>query len=70
MPIYEFKCRSCESEFEKLIFNRDDVVCPDCDSRDLERLMSACAVKTEGGGSAASGGGCSGCSASSCAGCH
>ncbi len=70
MPIYEFKCRGCDQEFEKLVFNKDDVFCPHCDSRDLIRLMSACSFKSEGGVVSSAGGGCSGCSASSCASCH
>ena len=49
MPIYEYKCSRCGHEFEELVFSRDETPpCPDCGSKDVERLMSACAVQTDG----------------------
>ncbi len=72
MPIYEFKCEDCCHEFERLVFGRDEVVeCPKCRGKDVHRLMSTCAFKTDSGFTPASGSfGCSSCSSSSCAGCH
>jgi putative FmdB family regulatory protein len=45
VPIYEFACRSCDHRFEELVgshvgVNAEDVVCPECGSADVERLIS------------------------------
>jgi len=43
MPIYEFKCLECEKFIELLIMNSDeeiDLKCPDCNSQELERVLS------------------------------
>lgn len=72
MPIYEFKCGKCSHEFERLVFRSDESVeCPQCSCKEVSRLMSTCAFKTDSGFTPASGSsGCATCSASSCAGCH
>jgi len=44
MPIYEFRCLKCDSNFEFLMVNQDDEVemkCPECDSVDFERILSS-----------------------------
>ena len=44
MPIYEFRCLKCDSNFEFLMVNQDDTVemkCPDCGSFDFERILSS-----------------------------
>ncbi len=43
MPIYEYKCSKCDNEFEKLIFRgeEDQVKCPECNSADINKKMSA-----------------------------
>jgi putative FmdB family regulatory protein len=71
VPIYEFKCKECGSEFEELVFgSAEGVACPKCESSAVERLMSAFAFKSgekfvpSGGAS-----GCTSCHASSCASC-
>ena len=72
MPIYEYHCCKCEDDFEKLVFGKDDVVCPKCGSK-VERLMSACSFKSAAGDFQTSGtgkSGCGSCSATSCATCH
>ena len=57
MPIYEYKCDDCGSYSEILVKNRanaSSVSCPDCDSGNLEKLISAPgAVMVRGGSSAA-----------------
>lgn len=54
MPIYEYKCLKCEKEFEELVSSHDELpLCPKCKSDKVEKLMSACAIQTDG----ASGGG-------------
>jgi putative FmdB family regulatory protein len=41
MPIFEFRCESCESKFAKLMFSqRTDVLCPHCSSPQVKRLPS------------------------------
>lgn len=49
MPLYDFRCRSCEHVFEKLVRpGSDPLVCPKCDATDLERLLTSFAVSTAG----------------------
>lgn len=72
MPIYEYKCSDCENCFEKLVFGKEDVVCPKCGGQ-VERLMSCCSFKSGAGDFKTSGtgkSGCTSCSATSCASCH
>ncbi len=48
MPLYEFKCRSCEQPFEeRLTSYRDipEVVCPACGSESVEKLLSLFATQ-------------------------
>ena len=48
MPIYEYRCESCEHRFEALIRNADAPECPSCGSRTLECAFSTFAVSTGG----------------------
>ena len=44
MPIYEFKCVKCEAYLELLVMNQDeevDLKCANCNSEDLERIISS-----------------------------
>lgn len=47
MPIYEYTCRSCTHQFEALVRGSKVPVCPECQSKDLERLLSLPAVKSD-----------------------
>ncbi len=43
MPIYEFKCKSCGDEFDKLTaadWRAAGIACAACNSIDLERIVS------------------------------
>ena len=43
MPIYEYRCRSCEKQFQYLIIKRGEeagLECPRCGGRELKRLIS------------------------------
>lgn len=43
MPIYAYRCRVCGESFEKLILSArkaDEVVCPACESEEVERTPS------------------------------
>jgi len=48
MPLYEYQCRACGREFEKLVRPGDSAPACDCGSTDLEKLLSQLAVSTEG----------------------
>lgn len=43
MPMYEYACRKCGHSFETLVTARATatvVACPECESEDLEQLIS------------------------------
>jgi putative FmdB family regulatory protein len=48
MPIYEYKCRRCSSEFELLVLRTTVAACPQCESQDLEQVLSGFAVSSDG----------------------
>jgi putative FmdB family regulatory protein len=47
MPLYDFRCRSCGDEFERLVRKEEAVECPSCRGQDVERLLSTFALSTE-----------------------
>ena len=52
MPIYEYRCESCDHRLEKLqkMSEGDLVDCPECERPDLKRLVSAAAFRLKGSG--------------------
>jgi putative FmdB family regulatory protein len=40
MPIYEYRCRGCETTFDALVRGDGGVTCPHCGSPSLNRLIS------------------------------
>ena len=40
MPLYEFACQSCDHTFEELVFAGDEVACPECHGKKIEKLPS------------------------------
>jgi putative FmdB family regulatory protein len=43
MPIYEYECNSCHSQFQWLVMSREEehgLVCPQCKGGDLVKLIS------------------------------
>jgi len=48
MPIYEYRCRSCQNVFDELVKLGQTPDCPSCGGNDLEQLISLPAVSTEG----------------------
>ena len=51
MPLYEYRCRSCGARFERLVRggaatadangSQPAIACPQCDSAEVKRLLSA-----------------------------
>jgi len=55
MPIYEYRCASCDRSFEALMRATDsDAQCPHCDSSAVTREMSTFAARSHNGNGAAS----------------
>jgi putative FmdB family regulatory protein len=50
MPIYEYHCGKCNSEFELLIRTSEQPVCPSCGAEQLEKLLSVPAAPSVGSG--------------------
>jgi len=52
MPIYEYACEKCESEFEVEQRITDDPIktCPRCKSKKIKRLISRTSFVLKGGG--------------------
>lgn len=53
MPMYEYRCSECGSQYEQLrrMSEADrDLKCPKCGSADVARQVSACAVRGSSGG--------------------
>jgi putative FmdB family regulatory protein len=53
MPIFEFRCESCQEVFEHLRLNRGktlDLRCPACGGKNLSRVLSTCAAVVGAGG--------------------
>lgn len=52
MPIYEYQCKSCGFDLEKLQRINDDPLleCPNCGKPELVRLVSAAGFRLKGAG--------------------
>lgn len=51
MPIYEYRCQSCENTFEKLVkMNADAPPCPECGHTEVKKLVSASGFILKGSG--------------------
>jgi len=61
MPIYEYTCRECGTEFEHLERGDEAAVCPSCGKKRLEKKFSVPAAHT-----ASSGPGCEAADAGVC----
>lgn len=47
MPIFDYKCRKCSHEFEKMVRNGETASCPSCAADDLEQLLSVPGISTQ-----------------------
>ncbi|MBW2062435.1 MAG: zinc ribbon domain-containing protein [Deltaproteobacteria bacterium] len=71
MPIYEYHCQKCNQTFEKLILSSsEEIVCPKCHDRKVEKLMSGFSFKSGENFSSSGGSSCSGCSSTNCSSCN
>jgi putative FmdB family regulatory protein len=69
MPIYEYSCRQCGAEFERLVGPRVTVACPSCASDRVTRRISLVGIKTGTRADGAPGTAQGGCCGGGCA-CH
>lgn len=50
MPLFDFHCRACDTQFESLVrspsYGDPPTTCPNCRSQDLERLLPTFAVSS------------------------
>lgn len=68
MPIYEYRCKDCETVFETFvssIADADKVLCKKCESRNVEKQISTFASRLSGSSTGAPAGALSGCSSKS-----
>ncbi len=66
MPIFEYICKKCGQEFEKLVFGNQKVTCTKCNSSDVQKKFSVFGVS---GVENPTSSGCSSCSSGSCSSC-
>lgn len=50
MPIFNYECKNCNNEFEELVFNNEEVNCPNCNSKNVKRIMSLSNFHLKGDG--------------------
>lgn len=52
MPIFEYQCNTCDTDFEKLIksSNQDPIVCVNCKSDDVTKKISTASFALKGTG--------------------
>ncbi|MBW1754290.1 MAG: zinc ribbon domain-containing protein [Deltaproteobacteria bacterium] len=50
MPIYEYQCKACCHCFEALLLSAGEPSpqCPECRCADVEKLMSAACIRSQG----------------------
>jgi putative FmdB family regulatory protein len=49
MPIYDYRCTACGTQFEQLVRGEQQAACPSCSGLELERLLSLPARPATGG---------------------
>lgn len=64
MPIYEYRCKDCDTVFETFVStvaDADKVVCKKCVSKNVEKQISTFSSKLSGSSSGAPAGALTGC---------
>ena len=46
MPLFEYTCSACQSQFELLIRGSDVPTCPNCQSTSLEKMLTSFGVSS------------------------
>ncbi|HYH22769.1 MAG TPA: zinc ribbon domain-containing protein [Azospirillum sp.] len=49
MPLYSYRCKACDREFETLVRSTDVPACPACGSPELDKLVSRPAPEGKSG---------------------
>jgi len=69
MPIFEYRCRRCQHQFETVVLSAvEKVSCPECDSSAVQKQLSVFSSPGTGKETGQAGAGC-GCTPQTC-GCH
>ena len=50
MPLYEYRCRSCDNQFELLVRESTKLECPKCAGTELDKQLSVFAVSAPASG--------------------
>lgn len=53
MPLFEYRCETCENRFEALVHGGQRPSCTKCGAKKLEKLISAFAVVSSSGSGSA-----------------
>ncbi|AEG61521.1 FmdB family zinc ribbon protein [Desulforamulus ruminis] len=72
MPIYEFRCQSCNHRFQKLCSlgeKGEKLTCPACQASSPVRVMSGFRVNNPGNLYGSRGDSCKSCTSSNCSAC-
>ncbi len=51
MPVFEYKCLSCGNKYDIFHFTKEineDIICPKCQSKEHEKLLSAFSANMNG----------------------
>ncbi len=65
MPIYEFKCNACSKKFETILTSSakvSEVTCPECQSKNIQKTISASSYRLNSSSGSIPAGALSGCS--------
>jgi putative FmdB family regulatory protein len=46
MPLFEYRCRGCDRRFEMFVASGARPRCPECESSDVQKLLSVFAVSS------------------------
>ncbi|WP_084170881.1 FmdB family zinc ribbon protein [Desulfofalx alkaliphila] len=73
MPIYEFRCQSCQHKFERLCQlgeTGENLTCPKCQANKPKRVMSSFRSDSADSLRGSRGDSCTSCTSSNCAACR